>query len=126
MREKVNFRNMGRVTFWLGLGILLVAIGILSAFPKLIITVIALLVFLLLPLGVLGVFLYAEGNSINQPPRHTRINPWQPTAPPSEGSPNEVELAGLNAKLTSLKLEEKEVENEIELLARQKGQPTKV
>jgi hypothetical protein len=126
MKVKVNFKNMGRIPLWFGLGILLVAIGFMSAFPGLIVTVLPLLTLLLLPFAVLGVFLYAEGNSLNQPLRHTRINPWQPTEPPSKELTPEFELAGLNAKLASLRSEEKELENEIELLAGQETQPARV
>src|SRR5205085_554449 len=116
MKAKLNFKNMARVSLWLGLGLVLVAIGFMSAFPGLIITVLPLLTLLLLPFAVLGVFLYAEGRSLNQPPRHTRINPWQPTEPPGTELTPEVELASLNARLAGLKTEEEELEYKIDLL----------
>ena len=114
------FKQVSRILFWSGLGIVLAAIGFLGAFPGLTVTVLPLLIFFLLPVPALAVLLGAEGKDLNRPlHQHRPVNPWQPAQPSRNVLIPEVELDELNAKLTSLKSEEAELEKEIEFLTGQ-------
>lgn len=116
----IIFKQVSRILFWVGLGFVLAAIGFMGAFPGLTVTVLPLLIFFLLPIPALALLLNAEGKDLDRAFHHQRpVNPWQPTQPPRNVLTPEVELFELNAKLTSLKTEEAELENEIELLAGQ-------
>jgi hypothetical protein len=115
----VIFKQISRILFWLGLGLVLAAIGFMGAFPGLTVTVLPLLIFFFLPIPALALLLNAGGKDLDRPYHHGPVNPWQPTQPPSNVLTPEFELAELNSKLTSLKSEEAELENEIELLAGQ-------